>query len=139
MILILRSSEGSYLKSYLVNFCMYVFHGILVAWSLQFYVLCALYVMISYERLSLCLPWTCFRGWGESLGGRRRNWICFFGWLLLRGSNAEKWGDHKKKKFFINNCVEAVISFKQKYQGVLKHVLALSTQQISSSSCSWCS
>ena len=32
--------------------------------------------------------------------------------ILLGGSNAEKWGDHKKKKFFINNSVESVISFK---------------------------
>ena len=112
MILILRSSEGSYLKSCLVNFCMYVFHGILLAWSLQFYVLCALYVMISYKRLGSCFSWTCFRGWGESVGDPRGNWIYFFERLLLRGSNVEKWGDHKKKKFFVNNSVEVVISFK---------------------------
>ena len=31
--------------------------------------------------------------------------------LLLGGSNAEKWGDHQKKIFFINNSVEVVISF----------------------------
>ena len=30
---------------------------------------------------------------------------------LLGGSNAEKWGDHEKEKFFINNSVEAEISF----------------------------
>ena len=28
------------------------------------------------------------------------------------GSNAEKWGDHKKKKFVINKSVEVEISFK---------------------------
>ena len=55
---------------------------------------------------------TCFSECGESVGGRWRNWIYFFGRLLLGGSNAEKWGDHKKKKFFINNSVEVVISFK---------------------------
>ena len=37
--------------------------------------------------------------------------ILFFG-FLLGGSNAKKWGDHKKKKFFISNSVEAIISFK---------------------------
>ena len=31
---------------------------------------------------------------------------------MLGVSNAEKWGDHQKKKFFINNSVEAVILFK---------------------------
>ena len=40
------------------------------------------------------------------------NSIYFFGGLLLGGSNAEKWGDHQKEKFFINNSVEAVNSFK---------------------------
>ena len=47
----------------------------------------------------------------------------FWGGLLLGGSNAENWGDHKKKKLFINNSVDNV-----KHQGLLKHVLALSTQ-----------
>ena len=28
-----------------------------------------------------------------------------FGGFLLGGSNAEKWGDHGKKNFFINNSV----------------------------------
>ena len=27
------------------------------------------------------------------------------GGFLLEGSNAEEWGDHRKKIFFINNCV----------------------------------
>ena len=35
--------------------------------------------------------------------------------LLLGGSNVEKWGDHQKKNFFINNSIEAVISFKEKH------------------------
>ena len=39
------------------------------------------------------------------------------GGFLLGGSNTEKWGDHKKRKFFINNSVEVVISFKKKDQG----------------------
>ena len=63
----------------------------------------------------------------ESVGGRW-NWIYFFGGLLFGGSNAEKWGDHKKEKFFIKHSVEVVISFKQEHQDLLKHVLALSTQ-----------
>ena len=47
----------------------------------------------------------------------------FWEGLLLGGSNAENWGDHKKKKLFINNSVDNV-----KHQGLLKHVLPLSTQ-----------
>ena len=74
ILLVFWSSEGPYLKNYLVIFCMYVFiptldgaihsaliidphslfpvywgifHGILLACSLQIYVLCALYVTIS--------------------------------------------------------------------------------------------
>ena len=43
----------------------------------------------------------------------------------MGGSNAEKWGDLKKKKFFISNSVEAIISFKLKHQGLSKHVLAI--------------
>ena len=31
-----------------------------------------------------------------------------------------KWGDRQKKKFFINNSVKAVISFKEKHQGLLR-------------------
>ena len=69
---------------------------------------------IRYERLGSCFSWTYVRGWvgegGGSVGGRW-NWMVFGG-LLLGGSNAEKWGDHKKKKFFINNFAEVVISFK---------------------------
>ena len=39
---------------------------------------------------------------------------------MLRGSNAEKWGDHRKKNFFINNSVEALIRLKEPYQGLVK-------------------
>ena len=65
---------------------------------------------ISYERLGSYFSWTCFRGWEESV---RSPWNCIycFGGLLLEGSNAEKWVDHQKKKFFINNSDEAVILF----------------------------
>ena len=38
----------------------------------------------------------------------------------MGSSNAEKWGDHQKKKFFVKNSIEAVISFKEEYQGLLK-------------------
>ena len=77
-----RSSKGFYLKYYHVIFCMYVFrrfhphlrrddtsdahnllrlwreifHGILLACSLQIYVLCALYVMISLCGFSYFHP-----------------------------------------------------------------------------------
>lgn len=43
----------------------------------------------------------------------------FFG-LLLGGPNAEKWGKYPKKKFFINNFIEALILFKKELQGLLK-------------------
>ena len=39
---------------------------------------------------------------------------------MLGGSNAEKWGGNQKKKFSINNSVEAVISLKEKHEGLLK-------------------
>ena len=39
----------------------------------------------------------------------------YFCWeLLLGGSNAEKWGDHQKKKFFKNNSLKS-IKFKEDY------------------------
>ena len=41
---------------------------------------------------------------------------------MLGGLNTEKWGDYQNKKFFINNSVEVVNSFKEKHQGLLKLV-----------------
>ena len=39
----------------------------------------------------------------------------YFCWeLLLGGSDAEKWGDHQKKKFFKNNSLKS-IKFKEDY------------------------
>ena len=32
----------------------------------------------------------------------------------------EKWGDYQKKKLFINNAVQALISFKEGHQDLLK-------------------
>ena len=32
----------------------------------------------------------------------------------------EKWGDHQKKKFFIDNVVQALIPFKDGYRDLLK-------------------
>ena len=69
-----------------------------------------------------------FQGVGGKCGRPVKLDIYFFGELLLGGSNAERWSDHKKKKFFINNSVEVKISFKEKHQSLLKHVLTLSTQ-----------
>ena len=41
-----------------------------------------------------------------------------FGGLHLGSSNAEKWGDHQRKKFFINNSVDTLISFKEEHLGL---------------------
>ena len=38
----------------------------------------------------------------------------------MGGSYAEKWGDHQKNKFFIDNSVETLIPFKEEDQGLLK-------------------
>ena len=40
------------------------------------------------------------------------------GGFLLGGSNAENWGDHRKKNFFINNSDEALIPLKGGHQGL---------------------
>ena len=32
----------------------------------------------------------------------------------------KKWGDHRRKKFFINNVIEALFPFKEEHQGLLK-------------------
>ena len=46
------------------------------------------------------------------------HWNCMhlFGGLQLV-ADAEKWDDHQRKKFFINNYVEALILFKEEHQG----------------------
>ena len=39
---------------------------------------------------------------------------CAFYWgFLLEDSNAEKWGDHEKKKLFLNKSVKALIPLKR--------------------------
>ena len=40
--------------------------------------------------------------------------------VLLGGSNSEKSGGHQKKKFLINNAVEALILLKEDYQFLLR-------------------
>ena len=47
------------------------------------------------------------------------NGMYLFGEFLFGGSTAEKWGDHWKYNFFINNSVEALILLKEVYQGLL--------------------
>ena len=42
----------------------------------------------------------------------------FLGGLQLGSSNAEKWFDHQREKFFINNSVEALIPFREEHQGL---------------------
>ena len=37
----------------------------------------------------------------------------FYGGFLLEDSNAEKWGDHEKKKLFLNKFVKALIPLKR--------------------------
>ena len=54
-----------------------------------------------------------FQGW-ESKGLLKLHLIFFFGvggrggGLMLGESNAEKWGDHQNKKFFIDNFVKSI-------------------------------
>ena len=73
---------------------------------------------ISYWWLSSCVSWTCIQGVGEDRGIAIA-WTFLMG-LWLGSSNVEKCGDHWRKKFFINNPVEALIPFKEKHQGLLK-------------------
>ena len=40
--------------------------------------------------------------------------------FLFGGSNAEKWGDYRRKNFFINNSDEALILLKEGHYGLLK-------------------
>ena len=63
---------------------------------------------------------SCFlRGGGRGCGAI--GIVCtLFGGMLLGGSYAEKRGDHQKKKFFINNSVEALISFNKENGCLLK-------------------
>ena len=56
----------------------------------------------------------------EGRGGGHSKCIFFFGGLLFGGSNAEKWGDHQNKTFFLNNSVKALIPFKKEHQFLLK-------------------
>ena len=49
-----------------------------------------------------------------------------FGGFLLGGSNVEKWSDHWKKEFFINDySAEALIPLKEGHQGLLKQHVRL--------------
>ena len=54
-----------------------------------------------------------FQGW-ESKGLLKLHLIFFWGGggggggLMLGDSNAEKWGDHQNKKFFIDNFVKSI-------------------------------
>ena len=61
------------------------------------YQILLLVIRLVLTRIETDFSWTCFSR-GGNIG------------LLLGDSNAEKWGDHQKKKFFINNSVDAVIS-----------------------------
>ena len=57
-------------------------------------------------------------GGGGGLGECRRPLkLDILFWEIVVGTF--KWGGHLKKKFFINNSVEAIIWFKEKYQGLL--------------------
>ena len=54
---------------------------------------------VSYERLGSCVSWTCFTDWG-----RLKLHILFFK-IVVGRFVCGKWGDHQKKKFFLNNSV----------------------------------
>ena len=60
-------------------------------------------------------------GWGEGRGENKRA-LKFY---ILFGDCGWEVQMYKKKKFFINNSFEAVIPFKEKYQGLLKLHLSL--------------
>ena len=45
--------------------------------------------------------------------------ILFLG-ILVGKFKCEKWGDHQKRKFFINNVGEVRISFKEHHQGLIR-------------------
>ena len=63
-----------------------------------------------------------FRGVGESVGIAVA--YTFLMGLCLGSSNVGNWVDHWRKRLFMNNFVEALISFKEEHQGLLKlHVL----------------
>ena len=50
----------------------------------------------------------------------------------MGGSNAQKWGDHERKKFFINNSVEGLIPSKEKHQGPFLKMVRLQKMELSS-------
>lgn len=65
----------------------------------------------------MCLLYL-FRGIVE--GGELLKWRYLFWGHLLGNSNVEKWGDHRKRNFSINNIFEALILLKKAHQGPLK-------------------
>ena len=71
-----------------------------------------------------CISWPCFRGVGsgEEFGTIRVacTLVYTFIGLQLGGSHPKERGDHRKKKFFINNSVEALIPFNEEHQDLLK-------------------
>ena len=70
----------------------------------------------------LLSPGLVFRGVGE--GGGIATACNFLIGLCLGSSNVENWGDHRRNKLFMNNSMQALTSFKEEHQGLLKlHVL----------------
>ena len=53
-------------------------------------------------------PGLVFGGWGRMEGVVTANACMFLRRLYLGNSNVEKWGDHRRKKVFINSSVEEV-------------------------------
>ena len=49
-------------------------------------------------------------------------WIYIYFWsdCSWEAQIWEKWGNHQKKKFFVNNFIEAIILFNEENQGLLK-------------------
>ena len=46
--------------------------------------------------------------------------MSIFRGIFVGRLNAERCGDHQKKKFFINKSAEALVPLKERYQGLLK-------------------
>ena len=72
---------------------------------------------ISYWQLGSFVSWTCIRVVGEGKGPLKLHepFLGDCNWEVQMWEN-----DHRRKKFFINNSVGALIPFKEKHQGLLK-------------------
>ena len=75
---------------------------------------------ICNSLMGSCICQSCFSEGVVEGTGLLELYLPFWGELQLGHSHAERNGDHQKKKFFINNFVEALIPFSEEHQGLLK-------------------